>query len=661
MKKIIDTVFSKPITFMAIIAVITNICIEVLSRDSLESFASYIIKFPQAFLFNTAIIMLTMSVSLFFKRRIFMMSLITLLWITLGIANKFMLVSGNTPLTIFHIANFGSAIKLSSIYMTIFEIVLILLAIVAAVLVSCYLWKNMPKAYRNMRKAVFSLGTLFALCSVMAFTASAASPDFSDLSTAYEKYGFAYCFSYSVLNMGIEQPKNYSEEAVAEIVEKIDVEDTEPEIKPNIIFVQLESFFDVKTLKNIALSQDPVPNFTKLKEEYPSGYLTVSSIGGGTSNTEFEVMSGISLSHFGIGEYPYLTYLSENSCETVMRNLSEYGYTSTAIHSYTGTFYQRNEVFKKLGFDRFVSEEFMNIKERNVLTWAKDSQFLPYIKESITSTAGPDFIYTITVQAHGKYLTEESEDPYAIDANVENAEIKPQMDYYVNQINEVDMFIGDLVAEYSEFDEPTVIVFFGDHLPALEIGSEDLKNGNIYKTEYVIWSNFELCAEDKDIEANQLAARVTSLLNMTNGTVNKLNTYYGEDENFEAMSKMLAYDILYGKNFAKAPQYEPTEMTMGLDLIKLTDCYFENGNFYVKGENFNSNSKITVDGNIKNETEFIDEKTLVVKNLITFSTFTVSVAQVASDGTVLDTANILLCGAQNPLKSIINDLNNSIK
>ena len=133
MKKIIDTVSSKPITFMAIIAVVTNICIEVLSRNSFSSFTSYIAETPQAFIFNTAIIMLTLSVSLFFKRRIFITSLIMLLWIALGIANKFMLVSGNTPLTIFHIANFGSAIKLSSIYMTVFEIVLTLFAIIAAI------------------------------------------------------------------------------------------------------------------------------------------------------------------------------------------------------------------------------------------------------------------------------------------------------------------------------------------------------------------------------------------------------------------------------------------------------------------------------------------------------------------------------------------------
>ena len=118
MKKIIDAVFSKPITFIAVLSVIINVCIEVLSRDSLSSFLSYITQSPITFLCNTAIIMLTLSVSLLFKRRIFIISAITILWVALGIANKFMLVSGNTPLTIFHIANFGSAIKLSNVHLS---------------------------------------------------------------------------------------------------------------------------------------------------------------------------------------------------------------------------------------------------------------------------------------------------------------------------------------------------------------------------------------------------------------------------------------------------------------------------------------------------------------------------------------------------------------
>ncbi len=654
MKKFIKNIFSTPVTVLLIISVLTNIFIETLSRNSITALISYICETPFTFIFNTAIIMLTLSISLFFKRQVFMTSLLTILWIALGIANKFMLISANTPLTVFHIANVGSGIKLSSIYMTIFEIILILAAIIAALIFVYLLWRKMPKAIRNIKRAVLSLSILFISCAAMSFATSAQAIDFSDMSSAYEKYGFAYCFSRSVLKIGIEMPDDYSKEAVEEIIEKINIEDDAPELKPNIIYVQLESFFDVKDLKNLELSEDPIPNFTALKDNYPSGYLTVSSIGGGTSNTEFEIMTGMSLSHFGIGEIPYLTFLGEQSCETVMRNLSEYGYTSTAIHSYTGTFYQRHNVFKQLGFDRFVSEELMTIPERNALSWAKDTVFLPYIRESLTSTEGPDFVYAITVQAHGKYLSNETNGQYMIDYQSENLEVKPQMDYYIGQINEVDMFVGKLIEEYSEFDEPTVIVLFGDHLPALEIEKENLKNGDIYKTEYVIWSNFELEAEDRDLEANMLTARVTDILNMTNGTINKLNTYCEEDSDFDKMSEMLAYDILYGENFANEKELLSTDMQMGLGLIKITDCYYQGNDLYVTGEGFNQYSKIMTDGNIKSNTEFVDENTLMVRNLFTFETFSVSVAQVSSDNTVLAKTGIILCEPQSPVVSFIN-------
>ena len=192
MKKFFNTVFSTPITVIFLVSTATNLFIEALSRNSLTSLFSYIFQTPLTFLFNLAIIMLTLSVSLFFKRQVFMMSVVTLLWISLGIANKFMLISANTPLTIFHIANVGSGIKLSSIYMTIFEIILILTAIIAALIFVYLLWRKMPKAIRNIKRAVFSLSLLLVTCAAMSFATSAQALDFSDMSSAYEKYGFAY-------------------------------------------------------------------------------------------------------------------------------------------------------------------------------------------------------------------------------------------------------------------------------------------------------------------------------------------------------------------------------------------------------------------------------------------------------------------------------------
>ena len=61
---------------------------------------------------------------------------------------------------------------------------------------------------------------------------------------------------------------------------------------------------------------------------------------------------------------------------------------------------------------------------------------------------------------------------------------------------------------------------------------EDLRNGDIYQTEYVIWSNFELEKQDKDLEAYQLSAYVMSLLELYNGILTKYHQAF-EKEDFE--------------------------------------------------------------------------------------------------------------------------------
>ena len=137
--------------------------------------------------------------------------------------------------------------------------------------------------------------------------------------------------------------------------------------------VQLESFIDPNRLEGFTYSENPVPVFTELKENYTSGYLSVPAIGAGTANTEFEVLTGMSLDYFGPGEYPYKTILQQSTCESIAYNLKELGLGTHVIHNNTGTFYDRHLVFPNLGFDSFTSLEYMNHVDKNPLGWAKDT------------------------------------------------------------------------------------------------------------------------------------------------------------------------------------------------------------------------------------------------------------------------------------------------
>ena len=114
---------------------------------------------------------------------------------------------------------------------------------------------------------------------------------------------------------------------------------------------------DPTIVKDIEYNKDPMPYYRKLLKKYSSGYITVPAVGAGTANVEFEAMTGISARFFGPGEYPHKSVLTEKTCESIPYDLKQIGYTAHAIHNHRGAFYNRNTVFKNLGFDTFTSLE----------------------------------------------------------------------------------------------------------------------------------------------------------------------------------------------------------------------------------------------------------------------------------------------------------------
>ena len=138
------------------------------------------------------------------------------------------------------------------------------------------------------------------------------------------------------------------------------VETDEDEKHPNILFLRLESFVDPSLFNNIELSQDAVPNFRHLMKTCSSGNLTVPACGAGTANTEFEVMTGISVKFFGPGEYPFKSVLNERTGESIAFDLKSMGYGTHAIHNHRALFYNRNDVFANIGYDSFTSLEYMS-------------------------------------------------------------------------------------------------------------------------------------------------------------------------------------------------------------------------------------------------------------------------------------------------------------
>ncbi len=609
-----------PVIFTTALSVILVAVMEMLARRSVWGGLVFPFVHPLNYLSNLFIIMATLSVAHFLKKRSFWLTFISALWLTTGIVDAVVESIRGIPFSIMDIRVLPSVLPIINMYLDIWQIVLTAVAIVAVIagLVALYI-KSKKYAPRYRGAMIFAAAAVLLAAGSYSLTVvgreEKRQEDFSNITVAYRKYGFTYCFCTGALDQGIHEPDFYSRAAVNWLVGNLDKEST-PKVLPNIIMVQLESFFDVSHLHDVVYDENPIPTFTSIRDKFSSGFLTVPSVGAGTANTEFEVLSGMSLDFFGMGEYPYKTILKEEACETVVRDLAELGYTGTAVHNNMGSFYDRHLVFAQLGFDNFVPIEYMQGVEYNPIGWAKDKVLTKEILKALDASAGQDFIFTITVQGHGKYQRGvDSVDMESLGVDWEDEEADDAaLAYYMSQLSETDQFIADLTSALSRRAEPTVVVFYGDHLPSFSIGSDELENGDVFQTEYVIWSNYSLPEHDEDLSAYQLTAKVRGELGISRGLLTRYHQQLSDSVDYLDGLKLLEYDMLYGNCYCyggKNP-YEATDLRFGVEPIVAHRYQYDvaTGRLTVTGENFTPFSVIALDGE-KAETEFIDSNTLV--------------------------------------------------
>ncbi len=630
--------------------------IEIIQRKSIMEGIGFAIKNPIIFFLNMFIVLFTLSLSCLFTRKQFMLYAISVIWLGLGIVNGIITCFRLTPLSAMDFYLVGSFPRLVPGYFNILFLILILILGLTLIGGVVWLWRKAAKVKLSWMFSIMTIIVSAALVYLFSLTATnmkVLPNHFDNLHDAYKQYGFVYCFSNSILNRGIEEPGDYSKEKMEELLHNITdaskqqasgVTSKNKEI-PNIIMVQLESFFDTSLLKNYAFSENPVPNYTKLKEDFTSGYLKVPVYGAGTVNTEFEVITGMSTEFFGTGEYPYRTILASNTSESICYNLTKLGYHNYVIHNNAASFYKRNEVFKMLGFDNFVSMEYMNHIELNPIGWARDQVLTQEIMKALNAKDSKDFIYTISVQDHGIYpdisMEENHNIKVSIKPNLKNMKKEKteesylnQLAYYVNQVKDTDKFIGDLTNALKTYKEPTVVVFYGDHLPPLSFDNEDLINDR-YETEYVMWSNFSLERERHDLTAYQLNAYVLERIGINEGIITQFHQASRNQPNYKDQLKLLQYDMLYGKKYVyggKNP-YPVKDMKMGIYEQIIKSMETKDGLIFIYGENFTPFSRVCINDKVM-DTEFINENTLSIKYR-DLTNKELSIAQVNKSNTVL--------------------------
>ena len=653
-----------PVLYFAVLSVLENFLIECLSRHSLIAGFRHLVSSPMIFLYNSLIIMLTLSFALLFRRRVFGVVLMSVPWIICGIVNCVVLSYRVTPLGAidFQIVK----ISMLLIYLSRFQRILLYIGIVALLLSMVALWIIAPKIKGKMQygknvASIVGVGAAVVLMTFISQSIFSVGKDFGNIVGAYKNYGFVYCFSSSMLDTGIDEPLDYGEEKIAEILGELpQTTDTTDMVKPDVILIQLESFLDPKNIKDMTFSTEPVPVYSYLRKNFSSGYLEVPSFGGGTANTEFEVLTGINLDNFGAGEYPYKTIMMKSPCESLASNLKENGYSAHAIHNHTGGFYDRDKVYPNMGFDSFQSIEYMNGFETTPYGWCKDSILPEEIVKALEltdeekgiTTDTPKFIWTVSVQGHGAYPSEPIEgvpNPIKIESDRFTEEELCALEYYINQVGEMDVFLGTLIAMLETRERPTLLIAYGDHLPSIGIEDEDLLTENAYTTEYVTWNNFGLEKNDDKLRAYELSSEIMGWLGFNNGNITKLhqfksqeNSTLGEEE-FQNHIKLLAYDMLYGEKMQFAPESQllMSNMRMGTIPITISDVKVNNGNIYVRGEGFTAKSCVFVNGK-KVETNVLSPQNLVVEDEILAVGDEIAVGQTNSKRNVLSYTNSII-------------------
>ena len=632
--------------FHALLACIINFVIEAISRHSVVAAWDYMTGTPMVFLYNAFMIFVTFSIVYLFKRRIFVRMIIGAIWVILGIANGYILLKRVTPFNAQDLKIAGDGIALINNYCNGFEVVVIAVGAVALLIWLISMWRRGGQYAGKIHHiaaliGIIVCGVLYTFVTNIAIDKRVVSTYFGNIAFAYEDYGLPYCFSASLFNTGISEPNGYTKKAMAKIDKDGELNQTatsrSSDELPNIIVVQLESYFDVANAEFFTTSEDACPNLHNLYQNYSNGYFKVPSVGAGTANTEFEVLTGMNLRYFGPGEYPYKTYSKKHPTESAATALASLGYGTHALHDNTGNFYSRANVFNNMGFNTFTSKEFMNVLQTTENGWAKDEILTQHIMEAMDTTKQEDFVFTVSVQGHGNYPeTQVIENPKIKVEGIEDEALKNKWEYYVNQVYEMDQFVGDLIKAVEERNEPSVVVFYGDHLPTMGLKAEDLKSRYLYNTNYVIWDNIGLQKDDKNIPAYQLMSEVLNRLDIHSGTVFNYHQQRKGTKNYLSDLELLQYDILYGKQYVyngKAPITEG-HMVMGIRNVSLSSIVPQlNSGYSLYGENFTKYSRVYVNGE-KQKSSFLNNTRINLSETELKDGDVIQVGQVGSSDTI---------------------------
>ena len=335
-------------------------------------------------------------------------------------------------------------------------------------------------------------------------------PDFWNQNRGYRNYGFVFSFFSNTKYLYMSEPSDYNpdniDDYVNEVTDENDFQVDDSYEKPNIICIMNESLSDLRVLGEFTTNEDYMPFMRSLTENTIRGNLYVPVIGAGTSNTEFEFLTGHTTAFLPSGSNAYMLYV-DKPIASLVSTVKAQGYSSYAMHPYYAAGWKRTEVYNNFGFDIFTSLE--DLIDINLMSeYQKNGSNADYLQQLVEQMYPeksnmllrqyisdeynyevliedfenrdkkvPYFAFNVTMQNHGGYTVSAANFPETIYAtSVSKKYIKA--DKYLSLVKRSDDAFKELIEYFSKVKEPTVICMFGDHQPSIE---------NDFVAETVLW------------------------------------------------------------------------------------------------------------------------------------------------------------------------------
>lgn len=630
------------IFFMVALPILTLIAAELIVRQVLTlQIGQWVMEFDRHLLVNIFLVLALFNLFYILPRRWFMLSglLLSLLLIIFAFANKIKLELRSSPIALgdFYLLEElgGFELPVNFNFPLLVGIGVILLGLVAGIILA------IPRLKENwlLKGTVFLLSVLFlfALWTDKPFSPMKQAnfqQTWWKLEIAVMQNGVLGNFVMLAKEADVAPPEGFSVDKLEAIVTEYEPAPGNEDEKPNVIFVMSESFADPYFFGQQHFKRDPIPNFRKYYEESLHGSMYSPEFGGGTANVEFEALTGFSMQFMRADFVPYQLFVKK-PLPSAAYTFRAAAYNTTAIHTYFGWFYQRETVYKQLGFDQFISGDFMDLDRPNdpSQSFPEDKHITDTALATLDYTEGPDFIHAVAAEGHVPYWQKESSE--FLKGDTLSPETQPYLNYYTAVINNVDKELGRLIENLEQRDEPSIVVFFGDHFPAFPNGNElygdkgagvadDMLNDYddyvaTHKVPYFIWRSDGNEARRLDLSPNQFGPvamemagvegnAITAILDRSREKDEAVIPYAqwqtqmgGNTEEMEDL-KMIQYDWLHGKRetasmlpnmeFAPAADYHLglySEMT--IQQVKEKGTLYE---IYVEGAP--KYSKLLVDG-----------------------------------------------------------------